>query len=308
MLDVKISGFYDEYSRNLDEQIARIKSYGESYLCPRHLDGKRITQYSYEEFMSQVKPRLDKEGIKFSSIGSPIGKVGINDDVAFNNQLKQLANLVKICEAMECKYIRMFSFNFHSNEKFEDYREKVMDRLKKYLEVVEGSNVILLHENEKGIYGSTADNCLDIAQTINHPQLQFIHDASNFIQVGEDPMRAYHMLKDYVVYYHIKDCDKLSRTETPVGLGDGMFAEMFADLSARNFSGFFTMEPHTFKYFYFRTPVYFVPFARCFMKEIYKAYRRVDKKLGKSMFKLISRKEIFDIQYSNLVKLIKETK
>lgn len=308
MLDVKISGFYDEYSRSLDEQIDTIKRYGESYLCPRHLDGKRITQFSYEEFMSQVKPKLDKAGIKFSSIGSPIGKVHINDDVAFENQLKQLATLVKICEAMECKYIRIFSFNFHSNEKFADYRDKVMDRLNQYLKVVEGSNVILLHENEKGIYGSTAENCLDIAKTINHPQLQFIYDASNFIQVKEDPWNAYNMLKDYVVYYHIKDCDMASGTETPVGLGDGKYAEMFADLSARNFSGFMTMEPHTFKYAYFRTPVYFVPFLRCFLPAVYKSYRRLDKILGKSMCKKITRKEIFDIQYQQLTKLIKETK
>lgn len=308
MLDVKISGFYDEVSRDLDVQIATIKEYGEAYLCPRHLDGKRITGYSAEDFKTQVKPRLDAAGIKFSSIGSPIGKVGIKDEQGFQNQLKQLANLVEICKIMDCKYIRIFSFNFHSDQKLEDYRDVVMTKLRKYVEVVEGTGITLLHENEKGIYGYSAENCVDIMKTINHPQLRLIHDASNFVQEKQDPLAAYHLMKDYVDYYHIKDCDWETGTETPVGYGDGKYAEIFADLSARNYSGFMTMEPHTFKYSMIRKPVVLIPFARYIFKNYYKGYRKLDKKLGKKLFDKVTAKDVFDMQYYGLKKLLEETK
>ena len=82
MANIKISGFYDEVSSNLDEQIKLIKEFGESYLCPRVVDGKNIANYTAQEFQSVIKPRLDNAGIKFSSIGSPIGKIGLYDDEA----------------------------------------------------------------------------------------------------------------------------------------------------------------------------------------------------------------------------------
>ncbi|MDE7373639.1 MAG: hypothetical protein K2N18_06215 [Clostridia bacterium] len=107
---IAISGFYDEINSNLSTQIATIKELGESYLCPRNLDGKNIADFTFEEFKENVYPVLSKEGIKFSSIGSPIGKVGIDDEEGFAKQKKQLAELVKIAQLMECKYIRIFSF------------------------------------------------------------------------------------------------------------------------------------------------------------------------------------------------------
>ena len=34
-MKVSISGFYDEVSSNLDEQIALVRELGEKYICPR---------------------------------------------------------------------------------------------------------------------------------------------------------------------------------------------------------------------------------------------------------------------------------
>ena len=79
-------------------------------MCPRVVDGKNIADYTAEEFAANIKPRLDAAGIKFSSIGSPIGKIGLYDDAAYEAQLAKLEELVKICKLMDCKYIRMFSF------------------------------------------------------------------------------------------------------------------------------------------------------------------------------------------------------
>src|SRR5699024_8464118 len=87
MSQVKISGFYDEVSSKLDDQIALIKEFGEQYLCPRVVDGKNIADYTAAEFARDIKPRLDAAGIKFSSIGSPIGKIGLYDDPAYESQL-----------------------------------------------------------------------------------------------------------------------------------------------------------------------------------------------------------------------------
>ena len=305
-MKVTISGFYDEVSLRLDKQIELLNELGEKYMCPRMLDGKNIADYTVEEFVTNVKPRLDAYGIKFSSIGSPIGKVDINDEAGFEKQLTQLAELVKICEVMDCKYIRMFSFFMPKNCDPQKYRDKVLEKLSKYLEVVEGSPVVLLHENEKEIYGDVYERCLDLYQTINHPQFKLIYDASNFIQVGCNPNVAYEAVKEYVVYYHMKDCDAETGVEMPLGLGFTDYKSIFKDLEARGFEGFMTMEPHTQKYALGRRVMGFLPFLKFVKPDFYKGFRKIDKKLGVSLLKKITPKDVFVMQYENLKKFIEE--
>ena len=93
---VKISGFYDEVSSDLETQCKLVKELGETYMCPRKVNGRNIASYTAEEFQREVKPTLDKYGVKFSSIGSPIGKIRWDDDDAYESQLRQLEELVKI--------------------------------------------------------------------------------------------------------------------------------------------------------------------------------------------------------------------
>lgn len=303
---VTISGFYDEVSQNLDEQIALVRELGEKYICPRRIDGKNIADYTASEFQAKIKPRLDAAGIGFSSIGSPIGKVNVNDEEGFKRQLVQLKELVNIAASMNCKYIRIFSFFIPKGAEHSRYRDAVIGKMKKFVECVEGTDVILLHENEKGIYGDTADRAADIYDAVGSEKLKLAYDASNFIQVGENPNEAYEKLKDKVVYYHIKDCDKETKVEVPMGLGETDYKKIFDDLEERNYTGFMTLEPHTAKYAVGRKYIYFVPFARYIAPKFYKAFRYIDEKLGNTPTTKVTRKDVFVLQYKNLKKFIEE--
>lgn len=305
-MKVTISGFYDEISFSLDEQIAALNELGEKYMCPRMIDGRNIADFTAEEFEASVKPRLDKAGIKFSSIGSPIGKVSVSDEEGYKKQLVKLAELVKIAKLMECKYIRVFSFLLPHYDDPAIYRDKVMKKMQGFLYVVKGSGIVLLHENEKGIYGNVASRCLDLYKTLNNPDLKLVYDASNFVQCGEDPVAAFDLLKDYTVYYHIKDCDRETRMEVPVGAGDGAYDYIIGELKKMNYEGFMTLEPHTAKYAVLRRPVYFIPFMPLILPKFYKAFRKIDKLLGKKPVNKVTRKDVFFVQYNNIKELIKE--
>lgn len=305
-MKVTISGFYDEVSSNLDEQIALVRELGEKYICPRRVDGKNIADYTAEEFQKTIKPRLDAAGIGFSSIGSPIGKVKIDDEEGFNRQLKQLKELVAIAQMMNCKYIRVFSFFVPQNGDPADYRDKVIEKMKKFVAVTEGTDVVLLHENEKKIYGDTADRAIDVYESVASPHLQLCYDASNFIQVGENPNEAFEKLKDKVVYYHIKDCDKETKVEVPMGLGSTDYKKIFDELEEMDYEGFMTLEPHTAKYAIGRKYVYYIPFARYIVPNFYKAFKYIDEKLVISKSANITRKDAFVLQYKNLKKFIEE--
>ena len=149
---MKISGFADEISFSLDDQISTLKSLNQHFMCPRCIDNKSIADYTVEEFEQNVLPRLKAANISFSSLGSPIGKNDVYDDDAYSAQLTKLAELVKIAKLMDCKYIRTFSF-FIKDGDYDKAFPTVVERVKGFLKLVEGTDIILLHENEKEITG-----------------------------------------------------------------------------------------------------------------------------------------------------------
>ena len=95
MSKVKISGFYDEVTSDFTAQIELVRELGESYICPRKVNDKSISDYTLEEFNEKVKPLLDKYGVKISSIGSPFGKIALNDAKSFEAQTAKLREMVK---------------------------------------------------------------------------------------------------------------------------------------------------------------------------------------------------------------------
>ena len=222
-----ISGFSDEIDPMIEKQFKHLNMLGISYFEPRGIDGKNIADLDDAEVAS-LKERMDRYGIKVSSIGSPIGKIGINDP--FETHLEKLKRVIKIAKAMGTTYIRVFSFFIPKGDSAEDYRDEVMSRMKKMVELAEKENVILLHENEKEIYGDVAERCLDILKTINSPNLKAVFDPANFIQCGQKVYPdAFELLKPYIEYMHIKDAVENGGV-VPAGYGIGSVKKIISDL------------------------------------------------------------------------------
>ncbi|MFI3237956.1 MAG: TIM barrel protein [Lachnospiraceae bacterium] len=247
-MNIKISGFADEICKELDHQLEVVKSLGMEYICFRGADGKGIALHTLESFQEEVAPKLKAEGIKLSSLGSPIGKVFIDDEEGFAKQLVQLEELCKIANYMDCAYIRMFSFFIKEDENPYDYTEQVIAKMLKFLEIAEKYQVILLHENEKDIYGDIADRCRIIFDRIKSPYFKGAFDFANFVQCDEDTVRAYEMLKDEMVYIHIKDATYADAKPVPFGTGDGQTVKILSDLIHSGYEGFLTLEPHLAKF------------------------------------------------------------
>ena len=150
---IVISGFADEIDPKLDEQLKVVTGLGMNHISLRAADGKGIADYTVEEAKESLLPRLQAAGVKVSSLGSPIGKVGIEDEEGFEKQLAQLDTLCQICQVLDCRYIRMFSFFIPEGKNPDDYHDQVLEKLKKFAAVAEKYNVVLIHENEKEIYG-----------------------------------------------------------------------------------------------------------------------------------------------------------
>lgn len=298
-----ISGFYDEVSSSLTTQFGLIKELGEKYICPRTINGKNISSYTLETFNKEVLPELKQNNIEISTMGSPYGKININDEEKFCNQLLKLEETVKICKAIGCKYIRIFSFFMPKGEDYAKYHKDVIKKLRQMLVKVEGSDIILLHENEKHIYGDEPNRCIALYKELNHPNFKLIYDPSNYIQCGYDPINAYNLTKEYTVEYHIKDC-AATKVEVPLGMGEAHYSEILSDLDKRGYEGFLTLEPHTAKYAKAKIPLYLLPFMGFALKGWRKTFRFIDKALNKGAFTKVSEREVFVIQYHNLKNML----
>ncbi len=132
-----ISGFADEISAQLDEQLKVVTDLGMNYISLRAADGKGIAEYTVDEVREKILPRLNSAGVKVSSLGSPIGKVDVEDEEGFQKQLGQLDTLCQICKLLDCRYIRMFSFYIPKGKEPDSYREVVLEKLKQFAAIAE---------------------------------------------------------------------------------------------------------------------------------------------------------------------------
>lgn len=238
---ITISGFADELDENLEKQIKGFQNLGITHIEIRGVGGKGLVEYTLDE-VKKFKEQLDESGMKISSIGSPIGKIKITDD--FEPHFELFKHTVEIAKIMETKYIRMFSFFIPEGEDPEQYTDEVMARLARFVEYAEEHDVILLHENEKDIYGDIASRCLRVMEKFYGDHFKAVFDFANFVQCGQDTMEAYEMLAPYIEYVHVKDALKENKNVVPAGMGDGNVKKILGILKEKNYNGFLSLEPH----------------------------------------------------------------
>jgi sugar phosphate isomerase/epimerase len=246
----KVSGFIDEVSKELDEQVSACKSLGLRYVALRGCFGKNVMDWSPEE-CGRIKQALDSAGVGVSEIGSPIGKTAI--DEPFEQTQAALAHAVELAKLFVTPNIRMFSFYPPAAGPADEWRKKfrgeVLSRLARMAAQVESAPVVLMLENESDLYGDQPAECLDIMQNVRSPKLAMAFDFANFvsrsaIDVYND---AWQPLRKYVRHIHIKDHVPGAKTACPAGEGIGKVPEILADLARENYAGFLTLEPHLSK-------------------------------------------------------------
>ncbi|WP_192947420.1 sugar phosphate isomerase/epimerase family protein [Staphylococcus cohnii] len=243
--NIEISGFSDEIASDFQTQLKTVNELGMRYISLRGINDKNIGDYSVEMIKKDVVPRLKQWDIGVSSIGSPpIGKIYINDENAFKKQLTMLKALCEISQLLNCQYIRIFSFYIPKEDNFDAYKDIVISKLKEFAKIAEQYNIILLHENEKDIFGDIARRCKLILDEVNSPNFKAIFDFANFVQCGENTQDCYDLLSDDIAYIHIKDAVYKDNFNVLCGTGDGQIESILVQFFESGYQGFLTLEPH----------------------------------------------------------------
>ncbi|MET4780764.1 TIM barrel protein [Glaciihabitans sp. UYNi722] len=242
-----LSGFGDEIDADPAVQVAVLQALGANHIEVRSAWGTNIVDLGAEQ-LDALATLFSEREMGVSAIASPIGKVDVALPV--QHEVDRLGSAIRAAHRLDARYIRIFSF--YSEQAFSaegvavvGIRDEVMVRMRALADLAESENVILLHENEKDIYGDTPERVLDVIESVGSQNLRVAWDNANFVQVGVKPFtEGYALLRPHFEYLQVKDALSGSNAVTPAGEGDGELLETLTALRDDGYTGFASLEPH----------------------------------------------------------------
>jgi sugar phosphate isomerase/epimerase len=121
-----LSAFADEIGPDPQEQIDVLSRCG-----VRHIELRSILKTNVLDLtdlqVNELKSLLDRHGFRLSAIGSPIGKVKV--DQPFPPHLERFRRALELCKVFGTPNVRVFSYYLPEGSRWEDWRSEVMARM-----------------------------------------------------------------------------------------------------------------------------------------------------------------------------------
>ena len=237
-----LSGFGDEIDPDPLVQVAVLQALGARHIEVRSAWRTNVIDLDAEQ-LDRLAAILKARDMGVSAIASPIGKVDVSLPV--EHEVERLARAIAAAQRLGCRYIRVFSFFRGEGVAVEGIRDDVLIRMRALASLAEREGVVLLHENEKDIYGDVPERVLDIIESVGSEALRFAWDSANFVQVGVRPFtEGYALLRPHLEYLQVKDAVAATGAVVAAGAGDGELVETLAALRDDGYTGFASLEPH----------------------------------------------------------------
>lgn len=259
---MKFTGIADEAGAGVDLQIRAVKELGWDAIEMRNVaapgaEAGSVHEIPQEQF-DAVRRALDEAGVTVPAIGSTVANWARSIEEPFEITEGQLSRLIPRARALGTKYARIMSYAVRKNPDGSDHEDQmVRERVRRLREITSRLNdagLVVVHENCMNYGGMAASRTLELLAEV--PGMKLVFDTANPVfnvdRDGsghmQDPWAFYQAVKDHVEHVHIKDCvwnaEKGDADYTWPGEGDGRVRDILADLSARAYSGWISIEPH----------------------------------------------------------------
>ncbi|MHC4442497.1 MAG: sugar phosphate isomerase/epimerase family protein [Planctomycetota bacterium] len=242
-----LSAFADEIDADPKIQMDELQANGVRYIDLRGAYGENVMKFSKDR-CGELKKMFGDRGFGIACIGSPIGKIRLDEDL--DKHFDDFKHAVDLADFFGSKYIRIFSFYPPEGEEVGQYRGEVVDRLAQQVDYVVGGDVTLVLENESDLFGAYPEHCAYIFSALKSEKLVGAFDPANFVcmDVQDVYKTCWLPLRDFTGYFHIKDFVYGEKEHAvPAGEGDGNIPEILRDAAERGYDGFLTLEPHLAK-------------------------------------------------------------
>jgi 3-dehydroshikimate dehydratase len=241
---IRLSAFADEIASEPQEQLDVLLAEGLSALDLRSAWGTNVLDLTDQQAKT-LQQMLAERGISVAAIGSPIGKVAIA--APFADEMRRFERALELAHLFQTPFVRIFSFYLPAESQEHTpqmWRGEVLARLGELTARARAADCVVLHENERGIYGDTIARCVDVLESINDPHFRQAFDPANFLQCGQFPYPdAYEALRPWLCSVHVKD---VRADNCLVAAGEGLvrWPELLQQLRADGYDGVLTLEPH----------------------------------------------------------------
>ncbi len=255
-----LTGFTDEASNDLDQQIKVTKELGWEYLSARTIGEKNIHDISEAKF-EKVCEKLEVANIKVAEFGTLIGSWSKTIDSDWEVTLEEVKRCIPRMQKLGVRYARIMSYA--QNNWGENQAEK--ERFRRLREIVarfKDAGLEALHENCMNWGGFSAEHTLRLLEEV--PDMRLVFDTGNPIfqrdrskpdpHPWQKPFEFYQKVKHAIAHIHVKDAIMHREDGEPeytfAGEGDAQLDLIFSDLKKINYQGFIAIEPHMGKVFH----------------------------------------------------------
>jgi sugar phosphate isomerase/epimerase len=210
----------------------------------RTVGGVAVADLNEEAFRG-IAEAVAAAGLSVVCVDSRIGSWARTVADPFDTDLAELRVLLRRCETLDCRYVRIMSYpNAGLGER--DWRRRVVERIRTLAGLAEQAGVVLLHENCSGWAGASAERTLDLLDSVASPALALLFDTGNGLAHGYSALDLLTELVAHVGHVHVKDATGGGdRTVyTLPGEGDARVADCVRLLLDHGYHGALSIEPH----------------------------------------------------------------
>ena len=197
-----------------------------------------------DEQIDEAAAILAAHGLAVSSIGSPIGKINIEDD--FDAHLVRVDRALAVAGRLGAPFIRIFSFFLRPDQAAgaAPRRGAPPDDARSPRRPRPPASCCCTRTRRTSTATSRSGSWTSSSRSAR-PHCGWPGTRPTTCRSGVTPFTdGYAALRPHTVYIQIKDAVLATGDVVPAGEGDGQVRETVRALAADGFDGFFSMEPH----------------------------------------------------------------
>ena len=245
-----LTGFADEVSSNIEDQIRVTKELGWNAIEARSIGESNIHDISDADFENVCKVLLDN-GIHINCFGSTIANWSKKISDPFEISLQEVERTISRMHRLNVKLVRIMSYARCPGS--EQYAEERFRRLKVICDKFLEAGITPLHENCMNYGGMSWMHTLELINNI--PGLRLVFDTGNPViskdyskteDRKQDSLEFFKKIHEHVEHIHIKDAFLDGDKECFVfpGEGDAKIVDILKELKHMNYNGGISIEPH----------------------------------------------------------------
>ena len=245
-----LTGFADEVSSNIEDQIRVTKELGWNAIEARSIGESNIHDISDADFENVCKA-LFYNGIHINCFGAAIANWSKKISDPFEISLQEVERTISRMQRLNVKLVRIMSYSRCTGS--EQYAEERFRRLKVICDKFLEAGITPLHENCMNYGGMSWIHTLELIDNISGLRLVFdtgnpviSKDYSKTEDRKQDSLEFFKKIHEHVEHIHIKDVFLDGDKECFVfpGEGDAKIVDILKELKHMNYNGGISIEPH----------------------------------------------------------------